>query len=144
MPGDIDSAVEALDGAFRYDLEDLERVASQGQRARQGAAGRAWKIIDADVAAFLRGRDGRVADPSVMQLRDRFESHRQTVLREKPDANATEATRLLVNRLLHDPSDELRRLAQQSRRDSGQAHRLLRRLFRLGDDDHEDPESGAS
>lgn len=132
VPGDIDPTVDAIDDAFRYDLDDLERVAGQARQARQSAAGKAWKIIDAEVAAFMRRRSGRAAGPAIQQLRSRFEDERTRVLQERPDADAEDATRLLVNRLLHDPSDELRRLAEDDRRALPQAESLLRRLFRLG------------
>jgi len=47
--------------------------------------------------------------------------------------DAAEATRLLVNRLLHDPSEALRRLAAESG-DPAAAEALLRRLFGMDDD----------
>jgi glutamyl-tRNA reductase len=47
--------------------------------------------------------------------------------------DAAEATRLLINRLLHDPSEALRRLAAESD-DPAAAEALLRRLFAMNDD----------
>ncbi len=47
-----------------------------------------------------------------------------------------EATRRLVNRLLHDPSDALRGLAGRAG-ESAAAEALLKHLFRLGHDPDE-------
>ena len=33
VPSDIDLGIEAVDGAFRYDLDDLERTAMSGRPA---------------------------------------------------------------------------------------------------------------
>ncbi len=54
IPGDIDPAVERFDGAFLYNLDDLERVAMEGRAMRRSVSGKAWDIIDAEVEAFLK------------------------------------------------------------------------------------------
>lgn len=134
VPSDIEPSVNRIDDAYLYDLGDLERVALAGQAGRVEAAEAAWRIIDDEVAAFLRARAGRAAVPALVALRRHFETVRERVLGEAGAADAAEATRLLINRLLHDPSEVLRALAA----DEGEGHeralaeRLLRRLFRLG------------
>jgi glutamyl-tRNA reductase len=50
--------------------------------------------------------------------------------------DADSATRLLVNRLLHDPSEALRDLAG-AEQDAAALEALLRRLFRLGGEEDE-------
>jgi glutamyl-tRNA reductase len=57
--------------------------------------------------------------------------HRAAVLRGKPGLDAEAATRLLVNRLLHAPSEVLRALAA-SGGEAAQTAALVRRLFRVG------------
>ena len=149
VPGDIDPAVAELDGAFVYDLEDLERVALQGKATREAASAKAWRILTEELNTFLRRRAERAAGPGVAALRHHFESVRADVLADG-HLDAEEATRLLVNRLLHDPSEVLRRSAMAEagpgeeadppRR--GSLERALRRLFRLGDDEHDQGGSG--
>ncbi len=56
IPGDIDPAVERCDGAFLYNLDDLERVAMEGRAKRRSVSGKAWEIIDAEVDAFLKAK----------------------------------------------------------------------------------------
>jgi glutamyl-tRNA reductase len=107
VPGDIQPGVNALDGAFVYDLDDLENMAVTA-RAGHGAT---W------------------ADPVVAALRDHFEAARQAVLGESPAAGPDEATQLLVERLLRDPAEALRGIAAQGGHDGEQVLRLVRRLL---------------
>ena len=131
VPADIDPAIEPLDGAFRYDLDDLENVAMSGRVSRETAAAEAWAIVDAELAAFARERAGRTAAPAITALRRHFEAHRARVLIEA-GGDAVRATELLINRLLHEPSEVLRRLAAEAAADPTarrDAERLLHELF---------------
>ena len=132
IPGDIDPAVARLDGAFVYDLEDLERVALEGKANREAETEAAWRILDQELAEFLRQRAERAAVPSVAALRRHFESARAAVLAEG-GTGAEEATRRLINRLLHGPSEVLRAAAAGDRDPQGRAalETALRRLFRI-------------
>lgn len=131
VPNDIEPAVEALDGAFVYSLDDLERVANAGRRSREGASMRAWRLLGEELDAFRRAHAERGAGPAVADLRAHAERIRREVLAEGP-GDAEAATRLLLARLLHDPSEELRRAAAEDPAVQRQFERLLRRLFRLG------------
>ena len=144
VPGDIEKSVHDLDGAFRFDLGDLEKLAVEGRSLRAGASDPAWAIIDAEVAAFAAGEAGRQAAPAVTALRRHFEAVRDQVIAENPGADAATVTRLLVNRLLHAPSAALRDLAANAGVDGGRdlmaIERLLARLFGLPDAARNDTE----
>src|SRR5581483_5632617 len=99
-----------------YDLDDLENVAMSGRVSREAAAAEAWAIVDAELAAFARARAGRAAAPAITALRRHFEAHRARVLVEA-GGDAARATELLINRLLHEPSEALRRLATEATAD---------------------------
>jgi glutamyl-tRNA reductase len=137
VPGDIEPAVHDLDGAFRFDLGDLERLAVEGRSARAAAVEPAWAIVDAEVAAAAAGAAGRQAAPAVVALRRNFEAVRDQVLAENPGADAATVARLLINRLLHAPSALLRDLAANTAVDDGAElvaiERLLTRLFGSAD-----------
>ncbi|MSP81763.1 MAG: glutamyl-tRNA reductase [Alphaproteobacteria bacterium] len=134
LPPDVEPGVDGIDGIFRYDLADLERVARIGQGERVAAATAAWTIVDESVAAFLRDRVEREAVPAIRTLRAAFESTRDRVLADRPDADVAEATRLLVNRLLHGPSEALRRAAAEGT-EGRDLEAMLERLFgRRGDE----------
>ncbi len=131
VPADVEPGVHRLDGAFVYDLDDLERIAETGRAARGAAARAAEEIVDREVESYLRGRAARDAAPAVAALRSRFEAVRAEVLDELGGAPADEATRRLIARLLHRPSCVLGELAAADRASSLAAERWLRRLFDL-------------
>jgi len=134
IPGDVEPAANDLDGAFLYTLDDLERVALSGRGTREKAAAEAWAVLDAALAEFERRRTERAAVPAVTALRAHFEAMRQALLREAPGLDAEAATRLLVNRLLHAPSETLRALGAEA----GGAEALLRLMFRLESEEGEE------
>jgi glutamyl-tRNA reductase len=131
VPGDLDPAIDAIEGVFRYDLGDLEAAALEGRQSRQGAAEEARRIVGEAAAAFLRGRDERKAAAGIAALRAKFEAERAAVLATVSGDGAAEATRLLVNRLLHGPAVKLRELAADDPSARAEAERLLAELFAL-------------
>ncbi len=74
IPGDIDPLLETLDDAFLYNLDDLEQVAMKGRATREKEAAAASRLLDEEVAAFLRGRAERQAVPALTALREYFET----------------------------------------------------------------------
>ena len=133
VPGDIDPAIERIDEAFLFSLDDLERVAMDGRATREQAAAEAWAIVDQGLAAFLKDRAERRAAPAIADLRAHFDAVRAEVLAEAGAADADEITRRLVNRLLHEPSAALRKIAAQGGAEArNEAERSIRRLFGLG------------
>jgi glutamyl-tRNA reductase len=72
--------------------------------------------------------------PALSALRGRFEAVRLDVLAQKGGADADEATRRLIARLLHDHSESLRALAAEDPAAARAAEVLLARLFRLEND----------
>jgi glutamyl-tRNA reductase len=139
VPGDIDPLADLLDGVFLYTLDDLERVARGGLTAREREVGVARRIIDEEVAAFSTTRAERAAVPALARLRGHFEDVRAQALTDA-GGDADKATRLLVNRLLHDPIRRLREIAGRREDGDGELSRIedmLKRLFDLADQDSE-------
>ena len=133
VPGDIDPAVERIDDAFRFSLDDLEGVALTGRARREDAAVEAWSILEAGLEAFRRGRSERAAVPAIEELRSHFEAVRQEVLDEAGGDDAEAVSRRLVNRLLHEPSAALRTIAAEDGEERAQeSASLLDRLFGIG------------
>ncbi len=131
VPRDVEPKVETLDGAFVYDLDDLERVAAEGRAGREAEVVRARAILAEEIGRYRAGRAERRGISAVTRLRRRFETERDKALAETGDA--ARATELVIHRLLHAPSERLRRIAA----DEGEAgaEAALKRLF--GDDEEE-------
>lgn len=136
IPSDVDPAVNDLDGAFVYSLDDLERIALEGRSSRDRAAEDAESIVGEAIEAFRRATAERNAIPAVTALRAHFERVRADVLAESSTADAAleDATRRLVNRLLHTPSETLRAFSAENDPAGLQAERLLRQLFDIESD----------
>lgn len=132
-PRDIDVAVGDLDGAFLYDLNDLERVVLESRAERGQAANAARDIIEAEAVAYLRGEAAAEPMPALDALRRHFESVAAEVLAEHGGADAGTATRLLIERLVGEAERTLAGMsagAGQDERAAAQA--LLLRLYRIG------------
>jgi glutamyl-tRNA reductase len=128
VPIDIDRAVNELDSAFVYDLADLENVAVEGLAGRDAETRAAAEIIEQEVERYFDVQAGRASSPLVSALRDHFEETRHDILENSTD-DTNSATRLLVNRLLHGPSEVLRHMATVGDPMLPQAERLIERLF---------------
>lgn len=128
VPGDIAPAVNDIDEAFLYDLGDLERIAREGRAQRGQEAEKGWAILRQAAADYARQSASREAVPAVATLRAHFEASRAALLVEQPTLTAEEATRLLINRLLHRPSEALRQAAADGA-DAAALEALLHKLF---------------
>jgi glutamyl-tRNA reductase len=145
VPRSFDPAINQLDGAYLYDVDDLERVIADNRGARASEASKAETIIDAEVDAFWRWLGSLDLVPTIVTLRARADAIRQReVERHLADLGALDPrqreaverlTRALVNKLLHAPVSALKR--HQADADEAFYVEAARRLFRLGvpDDD---------
>jgi glutamyl-tRNA reductase len=130
VPEDVARAVERIDGAYRYGIDDLEGLALKGRDAREASLGEAAAIVAAELAQFQRASAARDASGAIVALRRHFEAERARVLAEKPDDPAR-ATELLVHRLLHGPTSLLRDLAASDPAARTHAEALFARAFGL-------------
>ncbi len=137
VPADVDPDVHDIDDAFVYTLDDLEQVALRGRQEREVVATEAWRIVDTEVERWRAGRALRDVVPTLVSLRERFDAMRLEILADRPGIDAEEATRLLVNRLLHAPTLALREMTGD-RDETVEAERLVTRLFRLNLEDEGD------
>ena len=88
-------AVNDLDNAFCYDIDDLRAVVDANLRERQYQAQRAETLIEREVGRFLaRLRDLEVV-PTIVSLRDKLEAIRRRGGRQgaRPAARAPRTRR---------------------------------------------------
>jgi glutamyl-tRNA reductase len=121
VPRDIDPAVNEIDNAFLYDIDDLQQVIDSNLKDRMKEAHRAEQIIDLEVQAFCSKMQSREVVPTIVQLRDTLERLRRDeiernrkLLKElSPEQQVAidQITVSLVNKILHHPISQLKEAA---------------------------------
>lgn len=129
VPADVEPAVHRLDEAYVYDTDDLERVTREGRAGRQAEAARAEALVEEAVAAFGQDLAVRDAGPDIARLRAHLQAQIRAGLGAGPEADAI--ARRITGRLLHAPSETLRRRAAAGRLDD-ETRALIAELFGLG------------
>ena len=139
VPRDIDPTVNEIDNAFLYDIDDLQQVIDSNLKERLREASRAEEIIASEVEAFCRKMQSREVVPTIVQLRDNLEKARREVIernrRDLKDLSPEQLsaidhiTKSLVNRILHTPIEELKKMAHDP--NGGDFADVVRKIFNL-------------
>ncbi len=106
VPRDVDPLVHTLENCYVYDMDSLGKLAAKSQKKRQSSIGEAQRIINEEVNCFMRWQQARQQAVVIKSLRDNFYQIREDILAK--GLNSDEATRLLVNKILHTPLSFLR------------------------------------
>ena len=139
VPRDIEPAVNEIDNAFLYDIDDLQQVIDANLKERMKEASRAEQIVDSEVAAFCLKIRSREVVPVIVQLKDSMEKHRRDEIERNrrllkdlsPEAQAAidQLTKSLINKILHPPIELLKQMAHDP---SGpEVADLVRKLFNV-------------
>jgi glutamyl-tRNA reductase len=141
VPRDLDPAIHELDGAYLYDLDDLEAVVEQSIATRRGEAARAEAIVEEELERFRAWWVSRDVVPAIVALRARAEEIRRAELArlegrlgalDARQRHAVDAlTSQLVAKLLHLPTVRLKEAAATPAGASYAA--AVRELFGLRD-----------
>ena len=142
VPRDVDGGAGDLEEVFLYNIDDLQAVVQENLSRRSSEAAQAETIVTDEVSQFVAWLNSRGAVPTVVALRQRFEAIRQSELRRLepklsglgPDARARvdEVTRLIIEKLLIRPTEQLKSLSDA---DTVAAYSdALNRLFDLSSD----------
>jgi glutamyl-tRNA reductase len=118
LPRDVEAAVGDLEQVFLYHMDDLQSIVSENLARRSTELASAEAIVNEEVARFASWLQSREIVPTIVALRQRFESIRQAELQRlepklgglTPEARAKvdEVTRLLVEKLLLTPTEQLK------------------------------------
>jgi glutamyl-tRNA reductase len=113
VPRNIDPAVARIEGAYLYNLDDLQQVASANLELRQKKVVTAEKIIAREKDAFRSSVAAQDAAPTIVELRTRLDDIRSAELEKclrrmgpitPAQRQAVEQLTLqLVNKILHHP-----------------------------------------
>jgi glutamyl-tRNA reductase len=141
VPRNVDPAVNALDGVYLYDLDDLGEAAAANAEERRRETVRAEAIVLEEQQRFDGWLAALQAVPTIRDLKSRAESIRASELEktigrlglDESQREGVEAmTRAIVNKILHAPVSRLRGKAE--REDGFGYLEAARVLFDLDDD----------
>ena len=120
VPRDIEPAVRELAGVHLYDMDDLQSVVRSTHTVRQDSVQTARQLIAKQVDAFINDARVREVGPAIDRLYQRFHNvaaeELERTLGKLPAATETDRkhledlTRRIVNKLLHEPVQQLRQL----------------------------------
>ena len=146
VPRDVDPKSGNIEQVFLYNIDDLQAVVVENVSRRTAEVEHAEVIVTEEVDRFRNWMQSRGAIPTVVALRHRFETVRRSELERlepklsglSPEARARvdEITRLIVEKLLINPTEQLKNLSD-SETIAAYAE-VLNRLFdlsRTGQDD---------
>mgnify|MGYP005835441277 CR=1 FL=1 len=150
LPRDIEAAVGELDNVYLYNIDDLQQVVSQTRSQRGDLVAEATAIVEAQAEEFEAWHRARELGPLIERLSQRYhgiaQEELQRTLRKLGNVGDAERehledlTRRIVNKLLHDPIQSLRKGDGQHAA-SAQLLHALERLFHLqGDDEPPGPQ----
>jgi glutamyl-tRNA reductase len=154
VPRDINPDVDSLDGVYRYDVDDLAAVVARSLGSREKEAERAERIVNEEVARFERWVEAEQVTPFVRALRQHFLGtlHRELRkslrgrLKHLGDSERLHLERMIdaaINKLMHEPTMQLRKWASQNSEELDQATAVLDDLFGLTKASQEtSPDSG--
>ena len=139
VPRDVESSVGDIEQVFLYNVDDLQSIVQENLSRRTREIAHAETIIAEELLKFATWQRSRGAVPTVVALRQRFEAIRRSELQRldnklnglPPEARARvdEVTRLLVEKLLLEPTEQLKALPDEETQVA--YTEALNRLFRL-------------
>jgi glutamyl-tRNA reductase len=150
VPRAVPSALGDVDGIYVCDVDDLARIQRQAQDARTGAVQDAERIIDDEVARFVRELAERRAAPIIAAVRSRAtaiarEEVERTVRRLGGDPELERRLDALagaiVSKLLHQPSVRLRSAGHDAER-GDELMAAAARIFDVQGDTGPEPMAG--
>jgi glutamyl-tRNA reductase len=149
VPRDVDPDAGSLDQVFLYNIDDLQGIVKENLARRTSELERADAIIASETGRFVAWLQSREIIPTVVALRERFESIRRAELQRlqpklsglPPEAQAQvdQITRLIVEKLLLTPTEQLKAVSDDSL--AATYSDALNRLFSLPSPEADDPDA---
>ncbi|HVT44111.1 MAG TPA: glutamyl-tRNA reductase [Thermoanaerobaculia bacterium] len=142
VPRNIDPAVASVDGAYLYNIDDLQQVVDANRDRRLQKAELAEEIVEREVELFLRRLMSQEVVPTIVELQGRLEEMRQAELERclrklgpistEQRAAVESLSRGIINKVLHYPILRLKESASNGEKSEGASVReTIRNIFGL-------------
>ena len=141
VPRDIEAEVGNLDDVYLYTVDDMQEIIQEGLKSRQEAAAQAEEIIDTQVSHFMNWIQSLGAVSTIRGLREQAIELRDAELElalkliedgKNPQQVLEQFAHRLTNKLIHQPSVQLKQAAYDGRTELLDA---AREIFNLKDAD---------
>jgi glutamyl-tRNA reductase len=135
IPRDVEPTVGDLAGVFLYDIDDMEGIVDANLRKRQAEAEKVRDILHQESDGFARWLETLGVKPTIVALRERFESIRRQEIGAHRNLSPAERelaeriTRGFMNKLLHTPVTRLKDVPTEA--DKLRCSEVIARLFDL-------------
>jgi len=147
IPRDIDPESKKIDYVFYHDIDSLNIIVEQNLSKRKNEIAKVEKIIQEEIDNFFEWYNSLEAAPTIKTLRDYFESVRAEEVEKninkfsEDDKEKLEIiTKRIINKILHHPTIELRKMSESDLRaeDTAAKISIIRNLFGLDSKSKED------
>jgi glutamyl-tRNA reductase len=141
VPRDIEAEVAEISDIYLYTVDDLKDIIEENVRQREDAAKDAVEIIEAGSADFMRQLRTLDAVTTLKAFRNHAEEIRDTELQkalkrlqkgDAPEKVINTLANLLTNKLIHQPTVQMRDASSQGRKEIME---LVQELYQLCDTD---------
>jgi len=139
VPRDVEPAVGDIEQVFLYNIDDLQSIVQENLSRRIAEIQHAEAIVSEELVKFASWQRSRGAVPTIVALRQRYETIRRSELQRldpklaglsaEARARVDEVTRLIVEKLLLDPTEQLKALPDEETQVA--YTEAINRLFRL-------------
>ena len=140
VPRNISPAVSSIEGAYLYNVDDLQQVADANLELRQHKGKEAEQIVLREVEGFRKRLVAQDAVPTILELQGRLETIRSSelekVLRKVGPMTPEQRAAIemfstqLVNKILHYPILQLRDGAEEPQ-ERESLRKTIRKIFGL-------------
>jgi glutamyl-tRNA reductase len=124
VPRDVEADAGSLDQVFLYNIDDLRAIVQENMARRTAELERAERIVSEELERFTSWMQSREIVPTVVALRQRFETIRRAELQRlepkmaglPPEARTRldEITHLIVEKLLLTPTEQLKAINDEA------------------------------
>lgn len=137
VPRDIEPEVNDLRDVYLYSIDDLQQIITENVSSRNEAALEAEAIIDRAVSEYGRDDKSRQVTDTLVRFRQRHDDIKQQELDkalkrlangENPETILTSLANQLTNKMIHNPSVQMKQAKAEGREDILDA---VTRLFDL-------------
>jgi glutamyl-tRNA reductase len=140
IPRDIDPESKKIDYVFYHDIDSLNIIVDQNLAKRKTEIPKVEKIIQEELDNFFEWYNSLEAAPTIKTIRDYFEAVRSEEVEKninkfsEDDKEKLEIiTKRIINKILHHPTIELRKISESDLRaeDTAAKISIIRDLFGL-------------